>query len=51
MQLYAKYILELKHENEEKERMEFILTPPKLTLFEVLLAEGWEIVETIEERL
>lgn len=49
--MYGKYIMELKGENGEVEQMEFILTPNKLTLFEVLLAEGWEIIETIEERL
>lgn len=49
--LYAKYIMELKHDDGQVERMEFILTNAKLTLFEVLLAEGWEIIETIEEQL
>lgn len=49
--MYAKYKMELNREDGEVERMEFILTPSKLTLFEVLLAEGWEIVETLEERL
>ncbi|HJV45945.1 MAG TPA: hypothetical protein VJ824_09525 [Bacillota bacterium] len=43
--------MELKHDDGQVERMEFILTNAKLTLFEVLLAEGWEIIETIEEQL
>lgn len=49
--MYVKYIMELKRDNGEAEQMEFILTPNKLTLFEVLLAEGWEIIETLEEKL
>ena len=49
--MFAKYIMEKELDGGEVEKMEFILTPDKLTLFEVLLAEGWEIVETLEERL
>lgn len=47
--MFAKYIMQLEKDNGEIERIEFILTPNKLTLFEILLAEGWEVVETLEE--
>lgn len=48
--MYAKYKMKLEHEDGRVEEMEFVLTPVKMTLFECLLAEGWEVIETIEER-
>lgn len=47
--MFAKYILQLTHENGEQEQMEFVLTPAKMTVFEILLAEGWEVLDTVEE--
>ncbi len=48
--MYVKYLLKLEKEDGTVEQQEFILTPASLTLFEVLLASGWEVTETLEER-
>lgn len=48
--MYAKYLMRLEKEDGSVEEKEFILTPATLTLFEILTAEGWEVIETIEER-
>lgn len=47
--MYAKYLIRLEKEDGTEEK-EFILTPASLTLFEILMAEGWEVIKTIEER-
>ncbi|MEW9668845.1 hypothetical protein [Ammoniphilus sp. 3BR4] len=48
--MYAKHIIKLEKEDGTSEEKEFILTPASLTLFEILMAEGWEVIQTIEER-
>ncbi|WP_164985237.1 hypothetical protein [Ammoniphilus sp. CFH 90114] len=48
--MYAKYIMKLEKDDGSIEEQEFILTPATLTLFEILMAEGWEVTETLEER-
>ncbi|WP_167577712.1 hypothetical protein [Ammoniphilus sp. YIM 78166] len=48
--MYVKYLLKLENEDGTVEEQEFILTPATLTLFEVLMASGWEVAETLEER-